>query len=517
MPPVIATIVCCAGIGGLFWLNRDPAARTSKALWLPVVWLLIASSRPVGEWLAAAGVAVGTTVDSVDKYVEGSAPDRYFFSVLLVLGIIVLAGRKQQVTDLLRTNLPIIVFFVYCAVSVLWSDYSYVAFKRFIRSLGDLAMVLVVLTEYDFYAAVKQLLVRVGFVLVPLSILFIKYYPALGRNYGIWSGATEITGVCEQKNTLGVLCLIFGLGFLWCFLTVYQDRKNPGRRRFLIAYGLSLALTLDVLWMSGSMTSLSCFLLAGLAMFAAMRPSFIRRPVRIHVLLAGMSIAFCAFFLFNLDAVLLPVLGKDPTLTGRTDIWRVLLGIVTNPLLGTGFQSFWLGDRIKKIWDAFPSHGFNEAHNGYLEIFLNLGWIGILLLTLLLVTGYRKIFAAYRREPYLASLWLAYFLAAIIHNLTEAEFRLLSPIWIILLLAIVAATKQRLTEGVYGQFAWSRSSADARPILGETSLIKAEGTRPQSPARIMGLRGSLHAHVSKRGNRTGGEQQPSRWHGLESV
>ena len=50
---------------------------------------------------------------------------------------------------------------------------------------------------------------------------------------------------------------------------------------------------------------------------------------------------------------------------------------VENPLLGAGFENFWVGERQVTLGGL----GGNQAHNGYLEIYLNLGWVGILLLT----------------------------------------------------------------------------------------------------------------------------------------
>ena len=51
----LAFLICSTGIAGLFFLDRDKSVRTSKALWLPVIWLWIAASRPVSLWLAPGG------------------------------------------------------------------------------------------------------------------------------------------------------------------------------------------------------------------------------------------------------------------------------------------------------------------------------------------------------------------------------------------------------------------------------------------------------------------------------
>ena len=112
-------------------------------------------------------------------YVEGSPVDAAVFSFLLIAGLIVLAHRTQQLIPLFGRMVPILLFFLYCALSILWADHPLVAFKHWNKGIGDLVMVLVVLTDPEPAAAFKRVLSRVGFVLIPLSILFIKYYPSL--------------------------------------------------------------------------------------------------------------------------------------------------------------------------------------------------------------------------------------------------------------------------------------------------------------------------------------------------
>jgi O-antigen ligase len=82
--------------------------------------------------------------------------------------------------------------------------------------------------------------------------------------------------------------------------------------------------------------------------------------------------------------------------------------------------------------------GVNQAHNGYLEIYLNLGWVGVVLLVTVLITGYRNIIHAIRRREPTASLRLAFFVVACISNCTEAGFKMMHPMWLALLLACTA-------------------------------------------------------------------------------
>src|SRR6266404_147694 len=194
MPPAIATIVYALLILGLFWLDRDQKARTSKALWIPVVWVSLACSRSPGQWLQL------NPIPSTEQVLEGSPFDRLVYLCLLAAGLIVLVTRGQRVARFLRANAPILFFFLYCAVSLLWSDYPDVAFKRWTKALGDLVMILIVLSDREPTAALKRLLARATFVLIPLSILLIKYFPNLGRGYGVWLGEVHYSGVTTNKN-----------------------------------------------------------------------------------------------------------------------------------------------------------------------------------------------------------------------------------------------------------------------------------------------------------------------------
>jgi O-antigen ligase len=432
MPPQIATVVFVLGILGLFWLDRDREARTSKALWVPVLWLLINGSRSVSQWMES-----GPIVDSPERYVEGSPLDAFVFGTLLAAGLIVLVGRRRQVGLLLRANGPILLFFSYCALSTLWSDYTFVAFKRWTKALGDVVMVLIVLTDPDRLPALKRVLARAAFLLVPLSVLFIKFYPDLGRSYNQWTWLPMYAGVTTGKNELGMTCLVFGLGSAWRFFRAFRAGEGTRRAGRVIAHGIILAMVLWLLRMSNSMTSLSCFIMAGGLLAITSLVRLARKPVVVHLLVAAIvSVSFSVLFL-HVGGGALETMGRDSTLTGRTEIWSTVLSVAENPLVGTGYESFWLPERIQRLWDVFGLH-INEAHNGYLEVYLNLGWIGVALLAVLIVTGYRNVSVAFRRDPDAGGLRLAYFIAAVVYSFTEAGFRTMSLIWIVFLLATTA-------------------------------------------------------------------------------
>jgi exopolysaccharide production protein ExoQ len=127
-------------------------------------------------------------------------------------------------------------------------------------------------------------------------------------------------------------------------------------------------------------------------------------------------------FGFDMNGSMAGAIGKDPTLTDRTKIWAFVLGMHTNPLVGTGYQSFWLGQRLEYFWRNSGLGYLNEAHNGYLEVYLELGILGVALLIGFLVATYRGICRRLAPQPGLAVLGLAAWLVLVFYNMSEAAF-----------------------------------------------------------------------------------------------
>src|SRR6266581_6656352 len=400
MPQGVATVIYVFVILALFLLDRDRESRVSSALWIPVAWVVLAGSRMFSDWLEPA-----RGMQSPDQYLEGSPLDALIFTGLLTAGLMVLVARGQRAGTFLRLNGPILLFFLYGAVSVLWSDYPDVAFKRWTKAIGNVVMVLVVLTDPDPTAAVKRLFARAGFLLLPLSVLLIKYYPELGVGYGPW-GTQNFMGVATGKNGLGYLCLIFGLGSLWRVLEAFRGPEPPRMAGPLIAQGAVLAVTLWLFYMIDSATSLACFLLGGGVMWVTSLPGVTRKLAAMHLLVGAVVLLSLFGLFFDVGTDLVQAMGRDTTLTGRTTFWNELLLMDTDPLFGTGFESFWLGERVKRLWGKYWWHP-NQAHNGYLEVYLNLGWTGVVLLGLLIAWGYRNVVGAFRRDPEAGRLRLA--------------------------------------------------------------------------------------------------------------
>lgn len=375
---------------------------------------------------------------SPDQYLNGSPVDRSIYVFLLAASVVVLLKRRRFVAHILTNNWLIIMFVLYCGMSISWSDYPGVALKRWIKSLGDYAILLILLTERDRTRALQQVFATVAFILMPLSVLLVKYYPELGREYAAhWEATQFFVGIADNKNMLGMVCMVFGLASFWRVLQAWSG-ADINRLKMLSVHGTVLAMTIWLLLKSDSKTSLSCFVLTAGLIVAHTFSKVARKRFAVHILVATVIVSCFSVLFLDLGSIILPAIGRNSTLTGRTEVWEILLGVDVNPLVGTGFESFWLGKRLEYLWKFPIMFGLNEAHNGYFEVYLNLGFVGLAFLAGLFLAAYRNVLRVLDREPEVGRLHLGFFVIAVIYNFTEAGIRSSDLVWIAFLLAAIA-------------------------------------------------------------------------------
>jgi len=260
-------------------------------------------------------------------------------------------------------------------------------------------------------------------VLLPLSVLLIKYYPGMGIHYDQWIGRPEYVGVTTSKNMLGALCLITGLFFFWDTVRRWPARRVPETKRILTINIIFIAMTLWLINLSNSATSRTCLFIGCAIIILAHTRWAKMNPRRV---LVAIPVAVATYllldFAFDLSSFVAELLGREQTLTGRTGMWNALLAVPNNPVLGAGYQSFWLGDRLTTVWKSLDVVFLNEAHNGYLEMYLNLGLFGLVLLGLFMASAYRIVSRQLNSSAHFASLSLALWSILMFYNITEVAF-----------------------------------------------------------------------------------------------
>jgi exopolysaccharide production protein ExoQ len=420
MPPLLALLLCAVFVLYLFRTDVPTDCRGSISLWIPTLWLMYCGSRELIYWFGN-----GMISDNGSTLEEGSQIDRLFLSALIALAILVLTNRRIQWRTVFDRNRWLTALYCYAFISVVWSDVPFSSFKRFVRLAGGVLMALIILTERSPRQALESVFKRLVYVLIPFSLVLIKYFPDLGVAYRPHSGGKSWIGVTMGKNQLGVLCVLSGFFLVWNF---FKRQQNGRTRRGLLATAAYLLLFSIVIFMmfgegAYSATALVC-LPAGIGTFyllrAAQRRCFRPSVKTLLIPMTGLFLigASLPFLGTSPVAGMTGLLGRDATLTERTDIWNILRPLVADsPLLGRGFGGFWTQNMIMTA-------EVNEAHNGYLEVILVLGLVGLILLFGFIVSYCFRLHRSLGSD--LEGNWAIFgfclLIMIVLHEATEASF-----------------------------------------------------------------------------------------------
>ena len=210
------------------------------------------------------------------------------------------------------------------------------------------------------------ILMDASLVMAVCSLIAVFAYPTMGVHHGVNDGLWR--GIWYEKNQMG-LVMVSGAVAAAAVLASWPER----RRRAWITLALCTLLVVA----TQSKTSLLC-LVAGLGVVGGVWV-MTRGGAAVGVAAIWIAVVSSALLLIILTqepAAILTALGKDPSLTGRTDIWDAVMSYVSQrPWTGYGYSAFWEVDskpadfiRLQTGWPV-PS-----AHNGWLDLLVQVGW-----------------------------------------------------------------------------------------------------------------------------------------------
>ena len=435
---IVALVVCILFI--LWLVIRDVRRRpsVSNAMWIPIALLLILGSRQVSSWMSSSGP--GVYEESGFGNDQARSPlDQLFWLIILSSSFVIATRRGVKWARILAANPTVVAFYLYFLVSVSWSGDPVGSLKRIVKDFGLIFVIGLIFSEKDPFQSLRAVYARCAFILFPLSVLFIRYYPALGRAYTV-AGEPMATGVTMQKNSLGEIVLIFTLFLVWDYMEELRAQKKfrwgkiPWEKALLVLMGLYL------LQQSQSRSGLLC-LCVGSALIIRGRP-FVSKAINRTVLSGAISLPVLLFFSQRFSSVIAPIvaaMGRDMTFTGRTDIWQHINSATVSPLIGAGYWNFWGGPGGYAICEAMRT-GVNNAHCGYMDMYLDGGIIGLCMLLILLVSCGSRLIRNLRMSAdtmRFERLRFALLIIAIIYNLSETAFARVSCIWFTVLMALV--------------------------------------------------------------------------------
>jgi len=427
MPPRLALLI---GLGFVYLAFRAESRRGAlphPGLIWPTLWYMTGASHMFGEWCYIWGVPLpGSSGNAAD----GSIVDASFYMVLTIIGTYLLYRRRFDLGGLLRSNPRVTTLFAFMALSILWSAYPFVSFKRYIKVLGSVVMAMLVLTDEHPMDATFTILRRCLYVHLPMSIVCIKYFREIGIAYD-WDGTSHMwNGISTSKNTLGQVAM---LGVLYFYWEIRRNWRARSWRQFNIIYLVMAIFLLKGAEGAISMTSLS---VCGLAMFVFIRLQALRsRPdvARRFVLrFFALTVALVTLVLVHsvvmfsensLFGQIITKLGRNITLTDRTYIWSdVYAAAAKHPLIGVGFGGFWIGREANIPWAGKLTWILAQAHNGYVDTYLQIGWIGGILLAIVLFSTVPRLLAAMEEDFDFGCFRIALLITIIFVNITESTY-----------------------------------------------------------------------------------------------
>ena len=368
---------------------------------------------------------------TLQSAMEFRPENRIFWPAMAVISV-VLAVRNRS-----RLTLPphIICLFAYLAfagASVLWAFSPELSFIRFVQQLMIVISIVLPTLLAARTADIMRGLFRCFAFASILNLFFILFSGTeMVAAYGeIGTVNIGYSGYFPGKNYLGECASL-------AILLSLHEMFYPGRRR---ALGIIVVVISAVLvYLSDSKTALGLALIAPLLAGLTL---IIRNQTRISLAIILLSIPFCYTALssvsnFNMNRLSYMMYG-DSTFTGRTIIWDFAQNeIEQRPLLGWGYQSFWLvGSDAPSIVDA-PGwvKMMPNAHNGYYDTTLEMGYIGYGLLVIFIIATLHAIGRVADRAPARAWLVLSLALYIICWNYLESLWmRGFEFLWIVFLI-----------------------------------------------------------------------------------
>ena len=287
-----------------------------------------------------------------------------------------------------------VVLLLLALVSTLWSLSPADTLRRCVALLGTSLFGLYLAARFD----PRELIRLLGWafaVIMALSVLFVLANPGVGISGPPHPGAWR--GVFAHKNVLGQTMLLA----LVTFLVLSATSRKKGW-----PIGLAVAAA-ALLILSTAKTPVAA---ASVLMIVALLIRAIHRyPDRAGYLgaIAVIGIVAAPLIMFVILEPVLTLLGRDLTLTGRTEIWQLLWdAIQRRPLLGYGYSGFWTAS-TGPVLDVWFVTGWQvpNAHNGFLDLLLSFGAIGLMLYGLLFLRTMVRMLHAVRQGDAWSALW----------------------------------------------------------------------------------------------------------------
>jgi exopolysaccharide production protein ExoQ len=411
--------------------NPDQPVSQLIVSWLLMIPLFFFACRGILWFQAAGGNSFGPTGFNTLAAAKSGGEVAVFLTVFLSV-LLLLITRLISVLEICWNNWVFVVLALYAMASCAWSQFPTRSLQFGIYIAFNILFAFYLHSRFRPQALMK-LFALLGWIVVLSSIMFAVALPKYGIDHRIYT-AGSWQGVFIYKNTCSVMAtFLLSVAF---YMPVYSLRGKLLRAAYVL-------LTVFLVLMTRARTG--WILLAVLLAYVVIMKlvgSFKAGDRMAVVVLLAMVFTVLAVVCALYSREMFVALGKDPTLTGRTEIWKLSVdSAMKRPLFGYGYRAFWTGTlqgesahiALLEKWTV------TGAHNGLLETWLDLGLIGVGMVLIALAVGVRNGVTCLKHGTTPHAKWyLSIIVMTIVSNI--AEMTLMFPnylTWIMCVLACV--------------------------------------------------------------------------------
>ncbi|NZD55326.1 O-antigen ligase family protein [Sphaerotilus montanus] len=375
----------------------------------------------------------------------GSLYKQITWGLLYVLCTVMIA-RSRKDSESRDTKFPIelLILYAFLLATIIWSEYKVSSFKRYLLLVGLLLIATISsrisLHSRSFASIIDKPLAF--FMFCGVAVAAISPRIAFDSD-----GALQ--AFTSHKNTWGqFMCL--------CSIVFFNNVLARNNRTLNIPL---LAASLIVLYLSKSATSMLAFSFSSccLLLIHGLSSKNMAGKLAVLIVVLTSSVATLVYSIAHgnlpfdaLTEMVFKVTDKSTTLTGRTFLWQLMAAeIKYHPWLGTGFGGFWVGLEgaagvlVRRLDWGPPT----QAHSGYIDVVNEVGFAGLAMLCIVLLSHFYRIFALYNAENRQHfSLHFSIFTSFLIINYAESSFIQGTNIWWIIVTCSIVEVYNRTQE-----------------------------------------------------------------------
>lgn len=322
----------------------------------------------------------GKSYEEVFEQETSNINNQIVYSLLFILSLVPLIKKYNKILSFLIKEKFLTLFILLCILSAAWSDYSLISLKRSFQLFVSFLVIVNSVLFLDINVLLKPLKIIVPLYLFT-NLFSCLIIPQAVDKAGYWMG------IHGHKNGLAQ-----GTYFVFLVSTLYFEKGLDPIKK-IYKYLIYTICFLLIVKAQSSTVIIVLTLTLGYWLIKRIEKIFEELKVgrfimAFFLLFLFFSFSIILYYSSNLIALLPQLFGKDLTISGRGPIWAFIISeIEKRPILGYGFSTYWImGSQIVDIFASeFGGFKINQAHNGYLEILLQLGFVGLFFFIIMII------------------------------------------------------------------------------------------------------------------------------------